>query len=130
MKKIKLYENLILSVLVILYFVTLKGIIPKYIVIYILIGFCFYFFPAKFYLMRGAYKGIDLASDLIISLGLALLIVGFYWHLISVFSVFGLLNFAFMVYLALHNDRLERGKYYHLITNHFLLLFLLSMLVF
>ncbi len=127
-KKIKFSETFLLIILIFLYFFSISSAVPKYITTTVLVISSLYFFPVKLLLHKGKYTLINLLSDFILSVGLSLLVVGLYLEHKTVFSVFGLLNFVFMVYLALHSKDFEKSKYYHFITNHFLLMFLLAMI--
>lgn len=133
MKKLNLerYENSILILLLILVFFTINSLIPKYISIFGIILLSFYFFPLK--LIVNDFKWLSkliLFSEIIISISLALLILGFYLDNKLIISIFSLLNFIYLVFFAYKFENSKENSksiYRKIIINHFLLIFLLQL---
>ncbi|GEM_PF-6042075 len=131
MKKLNLFnESLILLLMVLVYFFTVKSVVPKYVTIFLFLVVSFYFFPFKLLQNREANSKNVIFSNLLISVTLIMGIIGFYYEQKFIFELFAFINFAFMIYYAFRNtENKPLSMYYRIITNHFLLLFLLAMVI-
>ncbi len=129
MKRINLNENIILSLMVLLYFFTKKSIIPTYVTTFLLLIISFYFFPFKLFQNNDSDSKILLFSNILISLTLAISILGLYVEQKYLFEIFSIVNIVFMVYYAIKSPKdLDLKK--SIPISHFLLLFILSMAIF
>ncbi len=132
MKKlnIQLIENSLILFLSVLCFLAIKLVIPKYIVFIGLISLSFYFFPIKLLINKIKESSkLNLLSDIILSVSLALLIVGFYIENKMIISIFALLNFIFLIFFAFtYNKSNNKLTFRKIIINHLLIIFLLQMI--
>ncbi len=129
MKRIILNENLILSLMVLLYFFTIESVIPTYVTTFLLLIISFYFFPFKLFQNNDSNSKILLFSNILIALTLTISILGLYVKQKYLFEIFSIVNFVFMVYYALKSPK-DLGLKKSVPISHFLLLFILSMATF
>ena len=129
MKRINLNENIILSLMVLLYFFTKESIIPTYVTTFLLLIISFYFFPFKLFQNNDSDSKILLFSNILISLTLAISILGLYVEQKYLFEIFSIVNIVFMVYYAIKSPK-DSGLKKSIPISHFLLLFILSMAIF
>jgi hypothetical protein len=134
MKKLNLVliENSLLLLLTILLFLAVKSVIPKYFIFIGIISLSIYFFPIKLLTNKTKeFSKLYIVSDIIISISLVLLIVGFYLENKLIISLFGFLNFIFLVFFAFQyatNSENNKLIYRKIIINHLLIVFLLQMI--
>ena len=127
-----LAENVALLFTLIFLFLANKSVVSKVLVDVMAEALSVYFFPGKMYLYKTArtsrpYLPDLLISDIIISTGLIFVIAGMYLPIGYVIKVMNLINIGYMVYFALQESKtkMDKSTYWGVITNHFVMLFLL-----
>ncbi|WP_353777053.1 hypothetical protein [Winogradskyella sp. 3972H.M.0a.05] len=106
---------------IILVFLSGKDVIPSAIATFYLILASFYFFPLK--LVKGKRETFQILSDVLICITLIVAILLTYKEIKFLGASFGILNFAYIIYLAFFilNKRKDLGNDYRLmILLHFL----------
>lgn len=133
MKKLKFkwLESYLLLLIAFIIFFTVEAVLPKYLVSIIIILIAFYFFPIKLFLNKiKEFSKLLLMSDIIISISLSLLIVGFYIENKAIITVFAIANFFYLIFFAFqfkNNTTNDRFIYQKIIINHFIISFMLQM---
>lgn len=123
---LKYREVSILLGLSIFLLLSIKDIIPNFISVILVLVLSFYFFPIKLIRNRiGDIQKQSLASDIILSISLILLIIGIYMSDPFILSIFAIVNFFFIIYLVFLGKNL--ANYRGIILNHIILIFLLQM---
>jgi len=127
---LKKIETGILILIIILFFLTIKLIIPSFFVIFGIILLSIYFFPVK--LIKNdtkKFSSLLLCSDILISLSLPVLIVGLYIDIAFAISIVTIVNFVFLIFFVFKNKLTfdQKNVHYNIVINHFIIIFLLIM---
>jgi len=127
---LKKIETGILILIIILFFLTIKLIIPSFFVIFGIILLSIYFFPVK--LIKNdtkKFSSLLLYSDILISLSLPVLIVGLYIDIALAISIVTIVNFVFLIFFVFKNKLTfdQKNIHYNIVINHFIIIFLLIM---
>ncbi len=116
-----------LLILSVVFFLSIKNVLPNFVSIILILLISFYFVPIKLiiYGKRGNYL-LGLISDIIVFMSLPLLIVFIYLKNTAIIDIFTTINFLFLVFFVFKNK--NTSQHWKIVLNHSIVIFLLELI--